>query len=95
VSIHRKIETLASAYSARLRLELASLWLYAKDWKWLTSLDNFRTGSSVLDSASRSGRSLDYASSLNGLKTLIPGRLKSRSFPVAIVSPWRRAVAAI
>src|SRR5262249_21973660 len=36
-----------------------------------------------------------YGSSLNGLKTLSPGRLKSRSFPVAIVSPCRRAVAAL
>ena len=36
-----------------------------------------------------------YANSLNGLKTLSPGRLKSRSFPVAIVRPCRRAVAAI
>ena len=36
-----------------------------------------------------------YVNSLNGLKTLSPGRLKSRSFPVAIVRPWRRAVAAM
>src|SRR5438309_9953610 len=36
-----------------------------------------------------------YANSLNGLKTLSPGRLKSRSFPVAIVRPCRRAVAAM
>ncbi len=36
-----------------------------------------------------------YGSSLNGLKTFSPGRLKSRSFPVAMVSPWRRAVAAM
>ncbi len=36
-----------------------------------------------------------YANSLKGLKTLSPGRLKSLSFPVAIVSPWRRAVAAM
>ena len=36
-----------------------------------------------------------YANSLNGLKTLRPGRLKSRSLPVAMVSPWRRAVAAM
>jgi hypothetical protein len=28
-----------------------------------------------------------YGRPLNGLKTLSPGRLKSRSFPVAIVSP--------
>lgn len=36
-----------------------------------------------------------YANSLNGLKTLSPGRVKSRSFPVAIVRPWRCAVAAM
>ncbi len=36
-----------------------------------------------------------YGSSLNGLKILSPGRLKSRSFPVAIVNPCRRAVAAM
>ncbi len=36
-----------------------------------------------------------YANSLNGLKTLSPGRLKSRSFPVTITSLWRRAVAAM
>ncbi len=34
-------------------------------------------------------------SSVNGLKTLVPGRRKWRSLPVTIVSPWRRAVAAI
>ena len=33
--------------------------------------------------------------SLNGLKTFKPGRRKSCSFPVAIVSPYRRAVAAM
>src|SRR3954452_14006185 len=36
-----------------------------------------------------------YGSSLNGLKTFSPGRRKSRSFPVAIVKPCRRAVAAM
>jgi DNA replication protein DnaC len=36
-----------------------------------------------------------YDSSLNGLKTLTPGRRKSRSFPVTTVSRWRRAVAAM
>ena len=49
--------------------------------------------SSMID-ALRTAR-FDYTSSLNGLKTLPPGRLKSRSFAVAIVSPWRRAVAAM
>src|SRR5262245_46014599 len=37
--------------------------------------------------APRGWSSLRCASSLNGLKTLSPGRLKSRSFPVAMVSP--------
>jgi len=32
-------------------------------------------------------QSLGQVSSLNGLNTLSPGRLKSRSLPVAIVSP--------
>lgn len=36
-----------------------------------------------------------YFSSLKGLKTLNPGRLKSRSLPVTIVNPCRRAVAAM
>jgi hypothetical protein len=36
-----------------------------------------------------------HGSSLNGLNTFSPGRLKSWSLPVAIVSPWRRAVAAM
>ena len=40
-------------------------------------------------------RSLCQVSSLKGLNTLSPGRLKSRSLPVAIVSPCRRAVAAM
>ena len=40
-------------------------------------------------------RAARYASSLKGLNTLSPGRRKSRSFPVAIVRPWRRAVAAM
>jgi len=40
-------------------------------------------------------RVLSYGSSLNGLKTFRPGRRKSRSLPVTIVSPWRLAVAAM
>jgi hypothetical protein len=36
-----------------------------------------------------------YLSSLNGLKTLSPGRRKSRSLPITIVSPRRLAVAAM
>jgi hypothetical protein len=62
--------------------------MYFATVDWLTEMPGF-TSSPWIRGAS------GYGSSLNGLKTFRPGRLKSRSFPVAMMRPYRRAVAAM